>query len=66
MTRNLKQCQFCSSCLRDHPEEIGLTIYEPERDRCPRCHDVSFVIVQTEAVPIYAGAPQRKREKSLF
>lgn len=63
----VKQCPFCAWCKRDYPDEIGLTIYPMQMKACPRCTETEFTEIETEAVPVYHGAPVVvKRTKTLF
>lgn len=62
-----KACRFCSWCKRNCPEDIALTIYPVEMKACPRCTDTEFTEVDTDAVPVYHGAPAAvKKTKTLF
>ena len=65
-----KKCKFCSECLINYPGDVHLMIYPVSMSKCPRCKDVECTEIETDAVPMYLGAPvvvtPVKKPKTLF
>jgi hypothetical protein len=62
-----KKCLFCADCVKNYPEDIGLSLYPVEMTACPRCLLVAHVEVESEVLPRYKGAPAVvKKPKALF